>query len=47
MAILFKLPEGGQWRTGMNNIPVFVVNPPQAFRAQLVAFQADPAMAKP
>src|SRR5258708_2302944 len=25
MAILFKLPDGEEWRTGMNNIPVFAV----------------------
>jgi len=24
MAILFKLPDGEEWRTGMNNIPVFL-----------------------
>jgi catalase len=32
MAILFMLTDGEQWGTGMNNIPVFVVNTPQAFR---------------
>jgi catalase len=47
MAILFLLPDGEEWRTGMNNIPVFVVNTPQAFRDQLVASQADPATGKP
>src|SRR6202011_2684908 len=26
MALLFKLPDGEEWLTGMNNIPVFVVN---------------------
>jgi catalase len=47
MAILFLLPDGEEWRTGMNNIPVFVFNTPQAFRDQLVASQADPATGKP
>jgi catalase len=47
MAILFMLPDGEQWRTGMNNIPIFVVNTPEAFRDQLVAFEADPATGKP
>jgi catalase len=47
MAMLFMLPDGEQWRTGMNNIPVFVVATPQAFRDQLVAFQADPVTGKP
>jgi hypothetical protein len=26
----FKLPGGQQWRTGMNNTPVFIVNTPEA-----------------
>jgi catalase len=47
MAILFILPDGEEWRTGMNNIPVFVVNTPQAFRDQLVAFKTDSATGKP
>jgi catalase len=47
MALLFELPDGEEWRTGMNNIPIFVVGTPKAFRDQLVAFQADPATGKP
>jgi catalase len=47
MALLFMLPDGEQWRTGINNIPIFVVATPKAFRDQLVAFQADPATGKP
>jgi catalase len=31
MAILFKLPGGEEWRTAMLNMPVFIVNTPQAF----------------
>ncbi len=47
LAILLMLPDGEQWRTGMINIPVFVVNTPQALHDQLVAFQADAATGKP
>jgi catalase len=47
LALDFKLPGGQQWRTGMNNTPVFIVNTPQAFFAQLVASQPDPATGKP
>jgi catalase len=47
MAVLFMLPDGEQWRTGINNIPVFAVSTPQAFRDQLIAFKADPATGSP
>ncbi|MDB5831175.1 MAG: catalase [Caballeronia sp.] len=47
MALDFKLPDGQQWRTGMNNTPVFVVNTPQAFYAQLVASKPDSVTGKP
>jgi catalase len=47
MAILFKLAGGEEWRTGMINIPVFVVNTPQAFYKQLQASAPDPATGKP
>ena len=47
MAILFKLPDGEEWRTGMNNIPVFAVATPQAFYEQLLASAPDPATGKP
>jgi len=47
MALDFKLPDGQQWRTGMNNTPVFIVNTPQAFFAQLVASKPDPVTGKP
>jgi len=47
MAVLFMLPDGEQWRTGINNIPVFAVSTPQAFRDQLIAFEADPATGSP
>ncbi len=47
MAILFLLRDGEEWRTAMNNIPVFAVATPEAFRDQLVAFQPDPATGSP
>lgn len=47
MALLFHLPDGEEWRTGMNNIPVFPVNTPQAFHDQMLASAPDPATGKP
>ena len=47
MAILFKLPGGEEWRTGMNNIPVFAVSTPQAFYELLLASAPDPVTGKP
>jgi len=47
MALLFQLPNGEQWRTGMNNTGVFVVRTPQSFYAQQVASAPDPATGKP
>ena len=47
MAILIKLPTGEEWRSGMNNIPVFAVNSAQAFYEQLLASAPDPATGKP
>ena len=47
MAILFELPNGEEWRTGMNNIPVFPVNTAEAFHDQLLAAALDPATGKP
>jgi catalase len=41
-------PQGGEeWRTGMNNIPVFPVNSARGFYEQLLAFAPDPATGKP
>ena len=47
MALLFKLPNGEEWRTGMNNIPVFPVKTAQAFHDQLLASALEPATGKP
>ncbi len=47
MALSFELAGGEQWRTGMNDIPVFPVSTPQAFYDQLLAGTPDPATGKP
>jgi catalase len=47
LALRFDLPHGQQWRTGMNNIPVFVVATPEAFYQLTVATRPDPATGKP
>ncbi|WP_243050273.1 catalase family peroxidase [Dyella sp. RRB7] len=47
MALRFALANGQQWRTGMNSMPVFPVNTPQGFYAQLQAQQPDPKTGKP
>ncbi|WP_109125673.1 catalase family peroxidase [Dyella sp. C11] len=46
-ALRFSLPNGQQWRTGMNSMPVFPVATPQAFYDQVVATRPDPATGKP
>jgi catalase len=47
LALEFLLPDGQQWRTGMNAIPVFPLTDPQAFYDQLVAATPDPKTGKP
>src|SRR5580658_143378 len=47
LALRFSLPDGEEWRTGMNAIPVFPVNTPQAFYEQLVATRPDAATGRP
>ena len=47
LAILFRLPDGEEWRTAMVNIPVFLVKTPQAFNDFLLASAPDPATGKP
>lgn len=47
LALLFSLPNGEQWRTGMNSTPIFVTNTPQAFYDNLLAARPDPATGKP
>ncbi|WP_238193448.1 catalase family peroxidase, partial [Methylobacterium frigidaeris] len=47
LALRFTLPDSEEWRTGMNNIPVFTVRTPEAFYEQLLAAKPDPATGKP
>ncbi len=47
LALLFQLPNGEQWRTGMNNTPVFIVKDPQGFYDQLLASRPVPGTGKP
>ncbi|HUA24321.1 MAG TPA: catalase family peroxidase [Steroidobacteraceae bacterium] len=47
MALRFALANGQQWRTGMNDMPVFPVSTPRAFYQLLQAQQPDPATGKP
>ncbi len=42
LGLLFKLPDGEEWRTAMINTAVFGVNTPQAFYDRLVAIAAGP-----
>jgi catalase len=47
LAVLFKLSNGEEWRSGMNNIPVFPVSTAQGFYDLLLASAPDPATGKP
>ena len=47
MALRFRPDHGGEWRTGMNDIPVFPVRDARSFRDQLVATRPDPRTGKP
>src|SRR6202047_637646 len=47
MALRCLLPGGEEWRTGMNNIPVFAVNSARGFYEQLLASSPDPMTGKP
>jgi catalase len=47
MALRFLSPGGSEWRTGINNIPVFPVNSAQGFYDQLLAARPDQTTGKP
>jgi catalase len=47
MALQFKLANGEEWRTGMNDMPVFPVSSAEAFRELLVASSPTPTTHKP
>jgi catalase len=47
MALSFRPRDAEEWRTGMNDIPVFAVRTAEAFNEQLLASKPDPATGKP
>jgi catalase len=47
MALQLSLPNGEEWRMGLNSIPVFAVNSAEAFNEQLLAMAPDPSTGKP
>jgi catalase len=47
MALRFLPADGDEWRTGMNNIPVFPVRNAEEFAGFLAATRPDPATGKP
>jgi catalase len=47
LGLLFKLPNGEEWRTAMINTLVFGVSTPQGFYDRLFASQPDPKTGKP
>jgi catalase len=47
MAIRIVAPDGQEWRSGMNNSPVFVVSNPRDFYEFTLAQEIDPATDKP
>jgi catalase len=47
LGLLFKLPDGEEWRTAMINTAVFGVHTPRAFYDRLIATQPDPKTGKP
>lgn len=47
MALRFVSGDGEEWRTGMNDIPVFGVRDAKGFYDQLLAFKIDPATGAP
>jgi catalase len=47
MALRFMLPGVEEWRTGLNNVPVFVANSAQGFLDEVLASVPDPITGKP
>jgi catalase len=47
MAVRIVSPNGQEWRSGMNNTPVFVVSNPRDFYELTLAQDIDPASGKP
>ena len=42
-ALKMSLPQGEEWRTAMNSVPIFAVSTPDALYQQLAALQPDAA----
>jgi catalase len=47
LGLLFRLPDGEEWRMATINLPVFVVKTPQAFYDRMMATQPAPTTGKP
>ena len=47
LGLLFRLPDGEEWRTAMVNLPVFPVKTPEALYQLLFALKPDPQTHKP
>jgi catalase len=47
MAVRITSPDGQEWRSGMNAMPVFPVATPRAFYEQVLAADVDPRTGKP
>ncbi|WP_243858582.1 catalase family peroxidase [Mycobacterium sp. DL440] len=47
LGLMFRLPDGEQWRTAMVNIPVFPDSTPQGFFDRMLASRPVPATGKP
>nr|WP_238390964.1 MULTISPECIES: catalase family peroxidase [unclassified Mycolicibacterium] len=47
LGLMFRLPDGEQWRTAMVNLPVFPDSTPQGFYERMLASRPQPQTGKP
>lgn len=47
LGLMFRLPDGEQWRVAMVNVPVFTDNTPQGFYDRMLASRPQPQTGKP
>ncbi|CAB3746839.1 catalase family peroxidase [Paraburkholderia solisilvae] len=47
LALRFAVPDGEEWRTAMNSVPIFSVRTPDEFVAELAAQREDKGTGKP
>ncbi|WP_110917958.1 catalase family peroxidase [Mycolicibacterium septicum] len=47
LGLMFRLPDGEQWRIAMVNVPVFTDNTPQGFYDRMLASRPQPQTGKP